>query len=135
MAYLLLFGGTTIGRLELDDGEPAAGYLEPLPGYDAVREVFQLAGDMLWLGHFFRFGSPTPRVQAILDRAEQAKRQLTLATEQGAPIEVVAIDLADAKAQHEPPFVLVYFAEHPGIVGARVAPRHDRGDEGSRPAA
>jgi hypothetical protein len=74
-------------------------------------------------------------VQAILERAEQAKRQLTLATEQGTPVEVVAIDLADAKAQHEPPFVLVYFAEHPGIVGAPVEPRQGRGDEGSRPAA
>ena len=76
MAYLLLFAGVAVGRLELDDGEPAAGFLEPFPGYEAIREVFQLAGDMLWLGHFFRFGAPAPRVQAILERAASAFSKL-----------------------------------------------------------
>lgn len=48
MRFLLRFAGTPIGRVELDDGEPAGGYLEPLPAYERVREPFRRVGELRW---------------------------------------------------------------------------------------
>jgi hypothetical protein len=132
---MLRYAGMPLGHIELDAGEPAAGFLEPLPSYEALRESFQLAGDLLWTEHFLRLGPPSPRLARAMAEADAMKARLELATLDGTQLPVGLIDLADAKRQGEPPFVLVYFRSQPATVLARVAPPERPGHDGSRPAA
>ena len=132
---MLRYAGMPLGQVEFDGGEPAAGFLEPLPAYDALRETFQLAGDLLWAEQFLRLGPPSPSLAHAMAKADAMKARLDLATLDGTQVPVGLIDLADAKRQGEPPFVLVYFRAQPAAVLARVAPPNLPGHDGSRPAA
>jgi hypothetical protein len=137
---VLFSTGVPIGRVELDGGEPAAGYLVPSAQYENIAAPFRQAGDLLWRRRALsmRLGLPTrdddpnaapltERTITVLRDAEIARQQLSIVTESGYSVETAWIDLTDAKAHNEPPFVLVYFWHAPSIVGAalRPAPRAD----------
>jgi hypothetical protein len=119
MNYLLLFAGTVIGRVRLDGGEPAAGYLEAFPSYERVAAVFRREGDVLWLGGFAVDEASAGEVAAARD-AEACRAQLSLATETGADAAAERVDFWDSTLDGEPPFVLVHFGEQPAAVPARL---------------
>lgn len=147
-AFVLRYAGTPLGRVELDDGEPAGGSLEPLPAYQSLGAVFRRAGNLLWAyrARWLRLGlepgSPVPgwptapdaRTAEAVHRAEEARARLELATEEGVEVPVASIDIADARFQREPPFVLVHFRAQPAAVPAPL-PEPASGGEDSRPAA
>ena len=132
MRFLLLYAGAPVGRIVLDGGQPAAGWLEPLPAYERLRPALRRAGDLLWVS---RFQPESEDARAAVAEAEALKPHLSLATEPGAPVTVASVDLWDDSIHGEPPFVLVYFRGQPAAVGAAVPPRRGAGGEGSRPAA
>ena len=136
MRCLLLYAGTPIGRVELDDGEPAGGYLEPLPAYEKVGPIFRVAGDALWLA---RFDADSPLYRELwvgtpIEDAQAVLPHLSLATEAGTPIPVASLDFWDASLDGEPPFVLAYLRPQPAAVPAR-APLPPTAGGDSRPAA
>ena len=135
MAHLLLFAGTVIGRVALDGGEPAAGFLEPFPAYERVAPVFRRAGNALWRARFRPdFLGVVPWARADVAAAEAARAELSLATEAGAAVDVAWLDFWDSALHREPPFVLVYFGAQGAPAPARV-PAPPAAGGGSRPAA
>ena len=137
MRCMLLFAGTPVGRVTLDGGEPAAGFLEPWPAYERVAPVFRRAGNALWQERFLRDRLPgqAGRVAEALADAAAYVAQLALATEAGTPLTVDAIDLWDSTVHGEPPFVLASLGAAPAAVPARIPPATGAGSEGGRPAA
>jgi hypothetical protein len=141
MVFNLLSAGIPIGRVDLDDGEPAGGSLEPFAAYEAAAGAFRREGDVLWrgrapwvgrqLGLALRsrpeYSAPIAGEEEARQAADEARTLLALATEDGRQVPVAWIDVADASAQREPPFVLVYFREAPAGVRAEVSPRPNAG--------
>jgi hypothetical protein len=123
LSYLVLFAGTPIGRVSLDAGEPAAGLLEPLPGYTAMAPTFQAAGDLLWQARFPRRPAWSPAATALLAAADRGRAALSLSTEAGTPVPVAALDLWADTRSGDPPFVLVQWREQPAAMPAVVRPR------------
>ena len=139
MALVLLFAGTAIGRVTLDGGEPAAGFLEPFPAYERVGPVFRRAGNALWRARFLADAlgdalGARPWAHADVAAAEAARAELSLATEAGAAVDVAWLDFWDSTLHREPPFVLAYFGAQGAAGPARVPPPPTAGG-GSRPAA
>ena len=144
MRCVLLFAGTPVGYVDLDGGEPAAGYLEPLPAYEErAGPVFRRAGNAVWaerahgraldppdaatgppeLGEF----AATLRAMAASRSEAQAEAaahtpHLALATEAGTPIAADALELWDMSGGGEPPFVLATFGAAAAAVRAVVTP-------------
>ena len=135
MAVLLLYAGTPLGRLTLDTGALAAGFLEPGLAYAAVAPVLRAAGDLHRARRFRRPPPPAGSPAAtVLAQAAAVLAQLSLATEAGVPVPVAALDLWDSSAPGERPFLLVTWRELPATVAAPV-PRHPRASEGTSAAA
>lgn len=135
MNYLLCFAGVPIGRVTLDTSESAAGFLEPLPHYDTVADVFRASGDALWKARFPRHLTQLPpEDRDAVVNAIRAVRQLALATDTGASVAVDFLDFWDATCLAEPPFVLVFWGTDTAPIPAR-PPRRPIGDGGARPAA
>jgi hypothetical protein len=147
MTFVLLHAGIPIGRVDLDDGDPAGGTLMPLPAYDAIAEPFRREGGLLWRRRapWVEFPVVFSGASAIVaeerkdgtvqQEAEEARERLSLATEHGQQVTVAWIDIADAPAQREPPLVLVYFREAPAGVRAILPTRPRAGSGESPPAA
>jgi len=149
MTFILLHAGVPIGRLHLDEGEPAAGSLAPLPAYESVAGPLRREGDLLWRrrapsvasGRSFALdarsvvATPASSDERVCREADIVREHLELATEDGQQVPVAWIDVADAAAQAEPPFVLVYFRDAPAGVPARVARRRPIGGANAGPPA
>lgn len=139
MLHLLLFAGIPIGRVMLDDGEPAAGLLEPLPACAQVADVFRAAGDACrrsWgVGHLANAAvAMRDRARTTQQDFARAVAQLSLATEAGTAVTVERLDFWDSSQVGDAPFVLVYRGAAMAAVPARRQPRPDR-DGDARPAA
>ena len=137
MEYQLWYDSTVVGLVELTGPDPAAGWLETLPGYATIEKTVRSAGDAwtaLWRTRSYQFARLHPRGQLAVEEADKIVRALSLRTVAGTPVAVESLSLWDSSASGERPFLLAYRGAQPAGVTADVVHPLKRGSEGQRPA-